>query len=64
MKLAAGRVRSAMLIGGGRIAYYLAKQLIEAGLDVKILESDQARCEELSIAASSKAGDPARRRHK
>ena len=27
MKLAAGRVRSAMLIGGGRIAYYLAKLL-------------------------------------
>ena len=50
MKLAAGRVRSVMLIGGGRIAYYLARQLIEAGLDVKILESDQARCEELSVA--------------
>lgn len=33
-----------------RIAYYLARQLIEAGLDVKILESDQARCEELSVA--------------
>ena len=27
MKLAAGRVRSAMLIGGGRIAYYLAKDV-------------------------------------
>ena len=49
MKLAAGRVRSAMLIGGGRIAYYLAKQLVEAGLDVKIIESDPARCEELSV---------------
>ncbi len=34
MKLAAGRVRSAMLIGGGRIAYYLAKLVVEAGLDV------------------------------
>ena len=28
----------------------MARQLIEAGLDVKILESDQARCEELSVA--------------
>ena len=37
------------LIGGGRIAYYLAKQLVEAGLDVKIIESDPARCEELSV---------------
>ena len=36
-------------IGGGRIAYYLAKQLVEAGLDVKIIESDPARCEELSV---------------
>ena len=49
MKLAAGRVRSALLIGGGRIAYYLAKQLVEAGLDVKIIESDPERCEELSV---------------
>ena len=50
MRLAAGRVRSVMLIGGGRIAYYLARQLLEAGLSVKILESDSARCEELSVS--------------
>ena len=42
------RVRQVMLVGGGRIAYYLAKQLLESGLDVKIIESDYARCEELS----------------
>ena len=33
------RVRQVMLVGGGRIAYYLAKQLLESGLDVKIIES-------------------------
>lgn len=50
MKLGAGRVRSVMLIGGGRIAYYLARELIEAGLDVKLIERDQTRCEELSVS--------------
>ena len=42
-------IRQLSVIGGGRIAYYLAKQLVEAGLDVKIIESDPARCEELSV---------------
>ena len=50
MKLAAGRVRSAMLIGGGRIAFYLARQLLESGLGVTIIELNYARCEELSAA--------------
>ena len=48
MKLAAGRVRSVMLIGGGRMGYYLARQLLATGMDVKIIESDAKRCEELS----------------
>lgn len=48
MKLAGSRVRQVMLVGGGRIAYYLARQLLESGLAVKIIERDYARCEELS----------------
>ena len=43
------RVRNAMIIGGGRAAYYLAKQLIGMGIQVKIIEISKARCEELSI---------------
>ena len=43
------RVRNAMLIGGGKAAYYLAKQLIGMGIQVKIIEINKARCEELSI---------------
>lgn len=43
------RVSDALLIGGGRSAYYLAKQLLEVGIDVKIVESRKERCEELSI---------------
>lgn len=43
------QVRSAMIIGGGRAAYYLAQQLIPMGINVKIIERNPARCEELSV---------------
>lgn len=43
------RVKDALLIGGGKSSYYLAKQLLEVGVGVKIIESRQERCEELSI---------------
>lgn len=42
------KVRQVMLIGGGRIGFYLARQLTASGIDVKILESDYATCKELS----------------
>ena len=35
-------------MGRGKIAYYLAKQLIDMRIDVKIIEKDKKRCEELS----------------
>ena len=38
------RVKSAVLIGGGRVAYHLAQQLIEMGVKVKIIEIDKNRC--------------------
>ena len=37
-----------MIIGGGKSSYYLAKQLIEQKMEVKIIESNKARCDELS----------------
>lgn len=43
------QVRDTLVIGGGRTAYYLAKDLLETGVSVKIVERDPARCEELSI---------------
>jgi len=43
------RVGDAMLIGGGRMAYYLAKRLIDLGIKVKIVEKRRERCEQLSI---------------
>ena len=41
------RVRDCMIIGGGKIAFYLAQQLLETGIRVKIIEKDRDRCEEL-----------------
>ncbi|MBE5733801.1 MAG: Trk system potassium transporter TrkA [Clostridiales bacterium] len=42
------RSKSVFIIGGGKIAYYLAKQLISSGVSVKIIEKDEARANELS----------------
>ncbi|MDO5298304.1 MAG: Trk system potassium transporter TrkA [Clostridia bacterium] len=41
-------VRSCMIIGGGKSSYYLAKQLLEQRLQVKIIESNRQRCEDLN----------------
>lgn len=46
--IARSKVRQSMIIGGGRIAFYLARQLLAAGMDVKIIETDHERCEQLS----------------
>ncbi len=34
-----------MLIGGGRMGYYLARQLLATSMDVNLIESDAKRCE-------------------
>lgn len=44
------RVNNAMIVGGGKIAFYLAKMLLASGIRVKILENDKRRCQELSDA--------------
>ncbi len=41
-------IRRVMLIGGGLISYYLAKQLLELGFDVKIIEVNREISEQLS----------------
>ncbi len=41
-------VKTVMIAGGGRIAFYLARQLLALGVSVKIIEWDSARCEQLS----------------
>lgn len=46
--LKTNRVKNTMIIGGGDTAYYLAKLLLSAGIQVKIIEKSLPRCEQLS----------------
>ena len=38
------KVKKVKKIGGSKISYYLAKQLIHKGIKVKIIEKDKQRC--------------------
>ena len=40
-------MKKVMICGGGHVCFYLAVQLQQAGMQVKIIEQNQARCEEL-----------------
>jgi trk system potassium uptake protein TrkA len=42
------QVKSVILVGGGGITYYLTHQLLANNIDVKIIEKNLRRCEELS----------------
>lgn len=48
MKMDEKRIKSVMIIGGGKIAYFLAKMLVSVGIGVKIIEADPERAEALS----------------
>ena len=41
-------LKSAMIVGGGTIGFYLASRLTETGVRTKIIESDPERCDRLS----------------
>ncbi|MDD6811463.1 MAG: Trk system potassium transporter TrkA [Lachnospiraceae bacterium] len=41
------RAKNVMIIGGGEMAFYLTKQLLAMGIQVKIIEKDKERCDEL-----------------
>ena len=54
------QARKVMILGGSRTAYYLAKRLLAAGVDVKIIDKDRDTCEalcELLPGASVICGD-------
>lgn len=42
------KVKNVMIVGGGKIGYYLARILQDIGMDIKLLEKDRERCERLS----------------
>ena len=46
-------VKDAMIIGGSKLAYYLAKQLLDTGIEVKIIERKKSRCIELDEALTN-----------
>ena len=48
IKVQTDQVRDTLIIGGSTTAYYLAKQLLTMGIDVKIIDKNRERCEELS----------------
>lgn len=45
--IVSNQVKNIMIVGGGAIAFYLAKMLIATGIRVKIVEKDMQRCEKL-----------------
>ncbi len=48
IKLDTHSVKNVMIIGGGTIAYYLAKMMLDARIAVKIIEENEERCHELA----------------
>lgn len=48
LKIFKPKAKSVFIIGGGKIAYYLAKELMDSGVGVKIAEKDEDRATELS----------------
>lgn len=48
IKVQTNQVRDTMIVGGGKVTFYLAKLLLSMGIDVKIIESNRERCEHLS----------------
>jgi trk system potassium uptake protein TrkA len=43
-----GKINAAMLIGGGRISYYLAKYLDKSRIEIKIIEQNYDVCKDLA----------------
>jgi len=42
-------VRDVMIVGGGELGHYLTEILVRSGIEVKIIEKDPKRCEELCM---------------
>ena len=42
-----GKASSVMIVGASKMCYYLAKELLEMGMSVKIIDRDERRCVEM-----------------
>lgn len=47
-QIVSNKVRNVLISGGGRTAFYLAKELEKANINVKIIEQNEERCRELA----------------
>lgn len=43
------QVKDCLIVGGGKASYYLANLLLQARINVRIIERNKERCEELSV---------------
>lgn len=41
------QVKNTIIVGGGKISYYLARQLLNMGVHVKLIERNRTKCDEL-----------------
>ncbi len=48
LKVPTTRAKDVLIVGGGETTYYLARQLVDMGIRVKIIDKSKERCEELS----------------
>lgn len=48
INVAIGRSRDVILLGGGKVSFYLAQRLIKSGANVKIIERNAERCNKLA----------------
>lgn len=42
------QARNVMILGAGRVSFYLAKQLLNSGIAVKVIERDMKKCEDFA----------------
>lgn len=50
LKMFKQKPKSAMIVGGGKITYYLTQMLLDSGVSVKIIDRDYSRCLALAEA--------------
>ncbi len=47
IKYKTNSVKDVMIVGGGEIGHYLCEMLLRSGMNIKLIEKDPVRCEEL-----------------
>ena len=49
LRIITQRVKNVMICGGGRVTYYLASRLLSTGVNVHIIEQDEALCRDMAM---------------